>query len=195
MEYIVLEDLTLGMQSPCIMDIKIGTREYGDDATEAKKKHMIEKAASTTSAALGARISAMQIWDIDKNEYKRMSKIEGRAVTVHTFTETIERFFHINGCARREVIEFFKDRIQQLLSVFENPDSPPTYNFFSSSLLFVYDGPEEMRDAEKPSALRAQLRMVDFAHAHPLAKPEDFDNGYIVGLKSVLSSLDFILHE
>jgi 1D-myo-inositol-tetrakisphosphate 5-kinase/inositol-polyphosphate multikinase len=34
--YLVLEDLTQGMRRPCVMDIKIGARTYGPDASPAK---------------------------------------------------------------------------------------------------------------------------------------------------------------
>ena len=35
-EYIVLENLTDGYKKPCVLDLKMGTRMWGDFATEAK---------------------------------------------------------------------------------------------------------------------------------------------------------------
>ena len=37
-DYLVLENLTQGLGAPCVMDVKIGARTYGPDASEAKKK-------------------------------------------------------------------------------------------------------------------------------------------------------------
>ena len=37
-DYLVLENLTRDLGAPCVMDIKIGARTYGSDATDAKKK-------------------------------------------------------------------------------------------------------------------------------------------------------------
>ena len=34
----MLENLTQGLKAPCVMDVKIGARTYGPDATEAKMK-------------------------------------------------------------------------------------------------------------------------------------------------------------
>ena len=34
----MLENLTQGLEAPCVMDVKIGARTYGPDATEAKMK-------------------------------------------------------------------------------------------------------------------------------------------------------------
>ena len=34
----MLENLTRDLGAPCVMDIKIGARTYGSDATDAKKK-------------------------------------------------------------------------------------------------------------------------------------------------------------
>ena len=34
----MLENLTQGLVAPCVMDVKIGARTYGPDATEAKMK-------------------------------------------------------------------------------------------------------------------------------------------------------------
>ena len=37
----VLEDLAYQMKKPCIVDLKIGTQGYGDDATTAKKMQQV----------------------------------------------------------------------------------------------------------------------------------------------------------
>ena len=69
-DYVVLEDLTLKFQYPCVLDLKVGTRQHGDDITEEKRKLQAEKCAKSTSQTLGVRICGMQV--------KREGEGEGR---------------------------------------------------------------------------------------------------------------------
>ncbi|RHY08691.1 hypothetical protein DYB37_007701 [Aphanomyces astaci] len=60
-EYLVLGDLTQGYMRPCVLDIKMGTRQHGADASPAKARSHSVKCAKTTSATLGFRLCGMQI--------------------------------------------------------------------------------------------------------------------------------------
>lgn len=60
-ECIVLENLTFGLNIPCIMDLKIGRRLYDDDAPPDKISRMTRKSAMSTSGAVGFRISGMRV--------------------------------------------------------------------------------------------------------------------------------------
>ena len=59
--YLLLENLVSRYKYPCILDLKVGTRQYADDVSAAKKARKIAKTQSTTSASLGVRLTGMQV--------------------------------------------------------------------------------------------------------------------------------------
>ena len=59
--YLVLNDLTYNLKWPCVMDLKMGQRAYGDDATPKKVQSQTLKSKQTTSFSTGLRICGSQV--------------------------------------------------------------------------------------------------------------------------------------
>lgn len=59
--YLCLEDLTYPFRIPCICDVKIGTRQHGDDAAPDKKLRHTAKCENTTSKPLGVRLCGQMV--------------------------------------------------------------------------------------------------------------------------------------
>jgi len=62
---IVLSAITAGFSRPNILDLKLGSRLWADDAPPAKRQRLDRVSRETTSAALGFRIAGMRLWQGD----------------------------------------------------------------------------------------------------------------------------------
>lgn len=60
---------------PCVLDLKMGTQQHGDDATEEKKAVKIRKCQHSTASTLGVCLSGMQV-----SPRRTLFKLEGRCV-------------------------------------------------------------------------------------------------------------------
>ena len=56
-----MENVVSHFTHPCILDLKMGTRQHGDDDDEGKRELKMRRCEETTSMSLGIRLHGMQV--------------------------------------------------------------------------------------------------------------------------------------
>lgn len=135
--FILLENLTSRFKQPCVLDLKVGTRQYGDSASPAKVRSKMMKVATTTSGKLGLRLGGMQVYQVTTRRFLCRNKLFGRALTVEGFRTALVQFLHNGWYIRLDVVRPLLERLEMLEKVLTRLCSA---RFYTCSLLCLYEG-------------------------------------------------------
>ena len=179
--FIKLDNLEDPFQKPCVIDLKIGTQTYDEDADNDKIAKQIKK--FKYQELLGYRITGMKVYDVHHSEYRLYEKEYGRHLTNLNAGHGLMNFFFNGRSIRIDAIRSIKSKLQNVLCWFENQN---VYRFYGHSVLLIYEGNIEEENLGVPTS-KADVKLIDFAHCYK-SKPEENrkDLGSIKGLKNIL---------
>lgn len=139
---LVLKNCSYGYKWPNILDVKLGSILYENDADQAKKDRLSEVARTTTSGSMGMRIAGMNIQDSKLDKRIEYDRFFGRKFSKDNVIDGFRLFFEpihdrsvAAGIAQAICDEL--DDIKQTLLATE-------VRMISASVLIIYEGnPEE----------------------------------------------------
>lgn len=124
-----------------------------------------------------------QMYLPDKGTWKEITRATANQIHNSTLLEQqLRSFFQQDGTVPRKILESFLPSLEEIRDWMS---SQSIFRFYSSSLLFVYEGSEmkiiaDVHIGDESREFKSRVKMIDFAHVF---KIEDGgkDYGYVKG--------------
>ncbi|KAI1727997.1 inositol polyphosphate kinase domain-containing protein [Ditylenchus destructor] len=190
--FLMFENLAAKYKHPCIVDFKLGTRQYGDNVSDKKKWSHIFKCASTTSKDLGLRICGLQYYDDNSKMYLCVDKYAGRSLNKAGMAEMLAKMLNdCNGKIRKDICEIVLHEVNKMRDLIAGIDG---LRLFGASLLIVFEGFQKDQSVENKEV---EARLIDFAHATCSSPSEKNsysgpDDGCLLGLENLANLISNI---
>lgn len=184
-EYMMIENLIGSMKKPCIMDIKVGAKTYGPDASEAKKVQQDAK-FSGTKIPFGFSVLGMSVYQGEnKEEVLVKSKDYGKGLNEENITEFVNNYFDKDNATSKThiLLENIIEKLEKIQELFAKQTS---FHIFASSILFVYDAAALIDEEGSEEDIKDGnvVKMIDFAH--PFPGNGEIDENYLKGVNNLL---------
>ncbi|KAK1444285.1 ureohydrolase domain containing protein [Babesia gibsoni] len=177
-----LRNALYNMNEPCIMDLKMGTRLYGDDLVDPVVIEQKElKASMRSSKSHGFHLSGMLRWV--RRKCKAAYLEENVARMLKTDDDMVSAFaLYFNRIPYKEVafqvIDKLIEKLTRLQSLFENQKQ---LAFYGTNLLFVFDAYTKSHEETVNSA---DVHIIDLSHVS--YNTGCTDAGYLLGLRTLI---------
>eukprot|EP01134_Creolimax_fragrantissima_P003535 CFRG3535T1 len=177
-DYLVLENALNGYDKPCVLDLKMGTQTYSEDATPEKIAR--EEKKYPPQRTLGFRFVGMKVWQTRNAQYMKVERDWCMNINEQTVGKGLEKFFdNGSGSLRKDVVDAVILQIKQIKEVLEDH---AVVRLYGSSLLILYEG-NTIGSTKSPV-----VKMIDFAHPYKITD-SGVDEGYITGCETILREL------
>ncbi|XP_001356421.2 inositol polyphosphate multikinase [Drosophila pseudoobscura] len=215
--FVRLEDLTSGMQQPCVMDVKMGRRTW-DPMSSPHKRQVEEQKYVICKQKLGLCLPGFLVYlpaeEPGKTVVLRHGKDYGKSLNVAGFRQTMGIFFNASTsdsktrAAGSEIL--LREVLRQLQEILAWFKRQRMLHFYASSLLICYDyarlssqsqpppspllnGHHQHHQCSEDPSEWIRVRMIDFAHVYP-AEDGQPDENYMFGLQSLIEVVRSILY-
>ena len=157
----MLENLASKFNMPNILDIKMGQRQHGDDASLEKKERHMKRCEESTSKKLGFRVCGMQVrchsnvlpcsqsciddyrnillqvFQDDTQKFLCHNKYYGRQLDVDGVKRTLHQFLSNSDTLRVGLVDAIVEKLQHLHEIIKKHQR---FRFYGTSLLVMYEG-------------------------------------------------------